>query len=254
MLRFQNRLLAALPPDVHNAIQPHLTIVELSAGQVLSGAGEEVRQVYFPHTSVVSLVVELKEGDVIETAMLGSDNVLSASAALDGMISLNKSVVRLAGAAAVIGVGPVREIAREHARFRSLLLRHEQVMFAHVQQSVACNARHSTEARACRWLLRMHDLAGCDDISLTHEQLAQMLGVRRSGVSIVAEALQKEGMISYHRGLIRLADIGRLRRTSCECYAAVKTLYENFRNIELLMVLLATATSLKIGLIDIFPV
>jgi CRP-like cAMP-binding protein len=228
----QNGLLAALPAEVFDALQIDLKTVELQAGQMLSETGEDVRQVYFPQTCVISLVVELQAGDVIETAMIGRHNVLNAVGALDGKVSLNKSVVQLAGTASVVGIGPFREIAREHERVRSLLSHHEQVLFADVQQSVACNARHSTEARACRWLLRMHDLAGSHELGLTHERLAQMLGVRRAGVSIAAETLQKRGLISYHRGFIRLVDIERLRQTSCECYGIVKRLYEELAKVK----------------------
>ncbi len=226
----QNRLLAALPAEVLDALQIHLKIVKLQAGQVLSEVGEEVRQVYFPQTSVISLVVELQAGDVIETAMMGRDSVVNAVAALDGRISFSKCLVQFAGTASVVDVGPLREIAPKHERFRSLLSYHEEVTFAHVQQSVACNARHSIAARACRWLLRMHDLADSEDIGLTHEQLAQMLGVRRAGISVVAETLQKEGLIKYHRGLVRLSDIERLRQSSCECYGVVETLDEKMRD------------------------
>jgi CRP-like cAMP-binding protein len=228
----QNRLLAALPAEVFDALKIDLKTVELQAGQVLSEIGEDVRQVYFPQTCVISLVVELQAGDVIETAMIGRDNVLNAVGALDGKVSVNKSIVQFAGIASVVGRGPFREIARNHERVRSLLSHHEQVLFAHVQQSVACNARHSTEARTCRWLLRMQDLADSNELSLTHEQLAQMLGVRRSGVSIVAEILQKTGLISYHRGLVRLADIERLQLNSCECYGIVKKLYEDLAKVK----------------------
>jgi CRP-like cAMP-binding protein len=225
----QNRLLAALPAEVLDALQTHLRIVKLQAGQVLSEVGEEIRQVYFPQTSVISLVVELQAGDIIETAMIGRDGVVNAAAALDGRISFSKCLVQFAGTASVVDVGPLREIAPKHQRFRSLLSYCEEVTLAHVQQSVACNARHSIEARACRWLLRMRDLTNSEDIGLTHEQLAQMLGVRRAGVSVVAENLQKEGLIKYHRGLVRLYDIERLRQTSCECYGVVETLYEKMR-------------------------
>lgn len=227
MAHLQNRLLAALPADVFNTLHPYLKTAELASGQVLSEPGDEIRQVYFPQQGIISLVVELKSGDVIETAMIGSDGVVNATAASDGAIALGKSMVQLAGTSSVMAVGPYRESFLQFKQFRHLVMLHEQVLFAHAQQSVACNARHSIEARACRWLLRMRDLADSDEIALTHEELALMLGVRRSGVSTVAEALQRTSLISYHRGLIRLADIDGLRRTACECYSVVKTLYQN---------------------------
>jgi len=175
---------------------------------------------------VISLVVELSIGDMIETAMIGRDGVLNASSALDGKISLNKAIVQLAGAASTIEVDQLRKIAREFDAFRSLLIRHEQVQFAQAQQSAACNASHSVEARMCRWLLRMRDLAAAADLMLTQEFLAQMLGVRRPSVSLVANTLQKAGLIKYRRGNIRLLDIAGLNDGSCECYGTVKAHYD----------------------------
>lgn len=227
MVHFQNRLFAALPDDVFDAIRFNLKTAKLSTGEVLAESGREVQQVYFPQSGIISLVVELSMGDVIETAMVGHDGVLNALSSLEGKVSINKSIVQLAGVASVIGVGPFRQIVRQSEAFRSILTRYEQVLLAHTQQSVACNARHSTESRTCRRLLRMRDLVDDDDIRVTHEQLAHMLGVRRSGVSIVAEALQKSGVISYHRGVVRVTDIEGLRQSACECYSIVKALYEN---------------------------
>jgi CRP-like cAMP-binding protein len=220
-----NRLLAALPAAISAAIEPHLKTLELTYGAVLAEAGGAVRGVYFPHSGAISLVVELKVGEMIETAMVGRDGVLNASSALDGKVSLNKAVVQVAGVASAIAVAPLRKIASQFEPFRSLLIRHEQIVFAESQQSAACNASHSVEARMCRWLLRMRDLAGSDDLTLTQEFLAQMLGVRRPSVSIEANNLQKAGLIKYRRGNIRLLDIQGLQKGSCECYGTVKAHY-----------------------------
>jgi CRP-like cAMP-binding protein len=221
-----NRLLASLSENVFAAIKPHLKAVELTHGDVLSEAGSAVRGVYFPHSGVISLVVELNAGEMIETAMVGRDGVFNASSALDGRVSLNRAIVQLAGASSVMAVDPFRKVAREFDPFRSLLNRHEQVLFAQVQQSAACNASHSVEARMCRWLLRMRDLAGSDALVLTQEFLAQMLGVRRPSVSIVANTLQKAGLIKYSRGNMRVLDIKGLQKGSCECYGTVKAHYQ----------------------------
>lgn len=134
--------------------------------------------------------------------------------------------MQLAGAASVIDVDRLRKIAAEFEPFRSLLIRLEQVLFAQSQQSAACNASHLVEARMCRWLLRMRDLAEGDDLTLTQDFLAQMLGVQRPTVSLVANTLQKAGLIEYRRGHIRLLDIAGLEQGSCECYATVKAHYE----------------------------
>ena len=155
---------------------------------------------------------------MIETAMVGHDGVLNAASALDGKVSLNKGIVQVAGSAGTIEVNRLRRLANEIEPFRALLIRHEQVLLAQSQQSAACNASHSIEARMCRWLLYMRDLAGSDDLSLTQEFLAQMLGVRRPSVSLVANTLQKKGLIKYSRGRMRLLDLKRLQKGACECY------------------------------------
>jgi CRP-like cAMP-binding protein len=221
-----NRLLAALPARIFAVLEPRLKTVELVQGDVLAQPLSKIRQVLFPHSGVISLVVELDGGEMIETAMVGRDGVLNASAALDGKVSVNKSIVQLAGAASVIEADQLRKIADEFESLRALLIRHDQVLFAQAQQSAACNAVHMVEARMCRWLLRMRDLADSDELTVTQEFLAQMLGVTRPSVSLVATTLQEAGLISYRRGFVRLLDIDGLRKTSCECYGAVKSQYE----------------------------
>jgi CRP-like cAMP-binding protein len=222
----QNRLLASLPSNAAAVIRPHLKRVELKLGDVLSEAGSVIKRVYFPNSGIISLVVELSAGQMIETAMVGRDGVLHAASALGGIVSPNKSIVRLAGAASVIGADQIRKIADKIKFFRSILTRHDQALFAQSQQSAACNASHSIEARLCRWLLRMRDLLGREDLSLKQEVLAQMLGVQRSSVSMAANTLQKAGFIKYHRGNIRIIDLRGLKKGSFECYATVKAHYK----------------------------
>ena len=227
MAKSANGLLASLSANSFAAIQPHLKIVELKHGDIIAQPGGTVRRVYFPHSGVISLVVELGVGQMIETAMVGRDGVLNASSTLDGKVSLNKAIVQLAGSAATMGVDRLRFAAEQSPPFRSLLIRHEQVLFAQSQQSAACNASHSVEARMCRWLLWMRDLADNDELSLTQEFLAQMLGVQRPSVSIVANTLKKAGLIKYARGRIRLLSTEGLQEGTCECYGAVKAHYEH---------------------------
>ena len=219
-------MLASLPSGVYSALTPHLKIVELKFGDVVAEAGSAIRQVYFPYSGVISLVVELEVGSMIETAMVGHDGVLNAAPALDGKVSLNKGIVQMAGSAGTIEVSRLRQLANEFEPLRSLLIRHEQVLFAQSQQSAACNASHTVEARMCRWLLHMRDFAGSDDLMLTQEFLAQMLGVRRPSVSIVASPLQKAGLIKYSRGRIRVLDFKGLKKEACECYDTVKAHYD----------------------------
>jgi CRP-like cAMP-binding protein len=198
----------------------------MKLGDVLARAGGPVTRVHFLSSGVISLVVAMSVGDMIETAMVGNDGVLNAASALDGKVSLNKGIVQLAGVASVIDADRLRAIADGSSALRSIILRHEQVLFAQSKQSAACNASHSVERRMCRWLMRMRDLAGSDDLTLTQEFLAQMIGVRRSSVSIVAGTLQKAGLIQYRRGNIRILDVEGLREGCCECYGAVAAHYD----------------------------
>jgi CRP-like cAMP-binding protein len=221
-----NLLLNALPPDTFAALQPHLKIAGLPFGNVLAESGEEIQHVYFPYTGVVSLVVEMSVGDMIETAMVGRNGVVNAAWALDGKISLNKAIVQVAGSAALLNPGVLRKFAAANDTFHGLLIRHEQIVLAQAQQSAGCNAGHLVEARLSRWLLMMRDLTQSDDLKLTQEFLAQMLGVRRTSVSLVASTLQKAGLIRYSRGNIRILDVEKLRAGACECYERVKSHYD----------------------------
>ena len=175
---------------------------------------------------VVSLVVDMSVGEMIETAMVGRDGVVNGTSALDGKTALHRGIIQVAGEAAAIHPNILRNLDTEFEPLHAILIRHEQVLLAQAQQSAGCNASHTVEARMCRWLLRMRDLSGSDELTLTQEFLAQMLGVRRTSVSVVAGTLQKAGFIQYRRGTIQLLDIERLEEGSCECYATVKRHYE----------------------------
>ena len=221
-----NRLLASLPQNIFSAMEPHLERVTLVFGEVVAETDQPIRKVYFPFSGVVSLVVAMNDGDMIETAMVGRDGVANGTSALDGKVSLHKGIVQVAGEAATMSPDALRTLAHEFGPLQSLLIRHEQVLFAQAQQSAGCNASHTVEARMCRWLLRMRDLTGSDDLKLTQEFLAQMLGVRRTSVSVVAGTLQQAGFIRYSRGNIRLLDVEQLKQGACECYETVKGHYE----------------------------
>jgi CRP-like cAMP-binding protein len=221
-----NRLLAALPPADFALLRPHLKTVELVQKDMLVRAGDDLRQVFFPHSGVISLVVSLATGEIVEVAMIGNDSVLGGIAALDGSISLTDAIVQLPGRASTLEVRYLRIAAERSLSFRTALIRHEQALFAQAQQSAACNASHSVEARLARWLLRMHDLVGDRSLPLTQDFLAQMIGVQRNSVSAVANTLQHAGILKYNRGHIEITDIDGLKRVACECYAAVEEQYQ----------------------------
>jgi CRP-like cAMP-binding protein len=218
-----NHLLASLDVDELEALLPHLKAVELPQETVFFESGDAIKAVYFPHNALISLVVELASGEIIEAAMIGRDGVAGGSAAFGCKISVNRAIVQVAGSASVLDVDVFCDLADRNAVFRAKLARHEQFVLAQAQQSAACNATHTLEARLSRWLLRCRDLLLSDDIPLTHEFLGEMLGVQRSSVTIVANTLQRAGLIRYRRGHIRVLDLESLQDSSCECYQTLKS-------------------------------
>ncbi len=225
-VRSPNKLLALLQDADFEFIRPHLRTVEMKQGAVLIQSGETLKRVYFPLSGVISLVVALSEGNTVEVAMVGRDSVFGASAALDGLIALNNAVVQVSGTASTLEIQHLREAAEKSPGFRTTLIRHEQALFAQAQQSAACNISHTVEARLAGWLLRLRDLSGSDTSPMTQEFLAQMMGVQRNSVSLVAQTLQQAGIIRYSRGYIEITNVNGLRETACECYATVKQQYD----------------------------
>jgi CRP-like cAMP-binding protein len=226
MSQSQNLILASLSQNIFDAMEPRLKRVTLNFGDMIAEPGEPVRRVYFPFSGVVSLVIDMADGPMIETAMVGRDGVANATSALDGKVAMYRGLIQIAGEAVTIDPDALRSLAREFEPLQSILIRHEQLLLAQAQQSAGCNASHKVEERMCRWLLRMRDLTGSEDLQLTQEFLAQMLGVRRTSVSVVANTLQKAGFIRYRRGNIRLLDIEQLKEGACECYETVKGHYD----------------------------
>jgi CRP-like cAMP-binding protein len=221
-----NRLLDALPDSARRAVISQLTHREFRQHDVLFDVHEPVAEVYFPIDTVISLAIPLATGEVVETAMMGRDGVLGASAALNGRVSLNRAIVQIAGHSLSCSMEQFTNIVSDHSHLRSLVGAHEQALFAQIQQSAACNVSHQLENRLARWLLRAADLHGGDELELTQEYLAEMLGVRRTSLTVVAHSLQEAGIIKCRRGRIKLTNIPALQETSCECYEAVKRNYD----------------------------
>jgi CRP-like cAMP-binding protein len=172
--------------------------------------------------AVISLVLGLSTGEMVETAMVGRDGVVGASAALDDKTSTTRAIVQLAGSTLICDASALKSAALQTATLLSSLIRHEQTLLAQVQQSAACLAAHHTEARLCRWLLRARDLSGSDTLNFTQEFLAEMLGVQRGSVTVVAHTLQQAGMIRYTRGRIEVLNVEGMREAACECYEATR--------------------------------
>jgi CRP-like cAMP-binding protein len=228
--RSPNHLLAALSAADFEQIRPYLQTTELPGEAVLVRAGEPLTHVFFPHSGAISLVVSLTSGETVEVATIGCDSVYGATASLDGRISLTDAVVQLPGMTSTLESGRLRTAANQSVAFRTTLIRHEQALFAQAQQTAACNASHPVEARLARWLLRLHDLSGDNTLCLTQDFLAQMIGVQRNSVSVVAHKLQQAGIIRYSRGLVEILDLEALNDISCECYAAVRAQYGRLMN------------------------
>jgi CRP-like cAMP-binding protein len=213
-----NKLLASLPRDHFDRLLPHLSTVSLQQGLVLYEAGDEVDQVYFPHSGMLSLLAVLRDGKAIETATVGREGVVGAMAGLGLYKSLIRVVVQMSMGGSKIAAAHFRTVAAGSDPIRNLCIRYNEVLLSQARVTAACNALHSIEARFCRWLLQSADRAANDTIALTQEFLAEMLGVRRTSVTEVASKVQASGAITYSRGVIRILDRTALLRMSCECY------------------------------------
>jgi len=217
-----NRFLASLPPHDFSLLAPHLRTTPLERGVMLHDVGEEIEHVYFPHTGMVSLVAVMQNGTTVETATIGRSGVIGASAGLGAHSTFGRAIVQLPGSAAWLSAAHFHAAASQSRAIRDLIVRYNDLLLAQIQQSVACNALHALEARLCRWLLQTHDCIDGNAIPLTQEFLGQMLGVRRTTVTIAARLLQSAGLIRYRRGLIQILDRMALEEIACECYAAVR--------------------------------
>jgi CRP-like cAMP-binding protein len=221
-----NRLLASLDQADLARLAPFLEPVELPQGKVLYETGETIHHAYFPHDCIVSLVTVLEDGDTVETAMFGREGVLGFSSALVTRQSFGRYVVQLPGMASRIPVARLGEAFDTSPAVRGLLLRFTEALLAQTFQTVACNAVHTVEARCCRWILSTRDRVSGDALPLTHEFLAEMLGVQRSTVSLVTKAFHSAGLISQGRGVIMITDRPGLEEVACECYGTIRRSFE----------------------------
>jgi CRP-like cAMP-binding protein len=220
--RSANRLLANLSPGDFELIESHLRAIELVREIVLAQAGDDLEDVYFPHSGIISLVVRLIGGETTEVAMVGRDSLFGASAALGSPAALATAVVQSPGMCSALPVTRLSEAADRSKTLRTTLVRHEQAIFVQARQAAACIAVHPAAARLARWLLRARDVAGGDHLHFSRDYLGQMLGVQRNAVALVAGPLQDKGLISVSRGQVQIVDVAGLRATACECYAAVR--------------------------------
>jgi CRP-like cAMP-binding protein len=222
----QNHLLVSLPADDYALIAPYLAQVDLERGRLLYDPGDRIDTVYFPQDGVISLMTLMENGAAIESATIGREGALGLMAAVAPRQSLSRAIVQTPVRASRISAIQLHEAWEKSPRIRDLVDRHNEALFGHAIQSVACNALHSVEARFCRWLLTCRDRISTDTIALTQEFLADMLGVQRTTVTAVARALQEKGVISYRRGVVDIIDRHALETLSCECYGVIHRTYE----------------------------
>ncbi len=216
MLHHPNKILSLADRSAFEQLAPHLAESSLPRGEVLAETERHIAKVYFPHSGVISCVVELAAGGAIETGMIGKDGQFGAGHALNGQVSSAHVVMQIAGDVSVAPANHVVDVAQRNPEFRKLLLGYEQFALAQAQQTAGCNAVHRVTQRMAKWLLRMHHLAG-DEFSMTQEFMAQMLGVRRTSVTDTATELQRLGLITYTRGNMKIHNLKQIHDFACEC-------------------------------------
>lgn len=228
--RVENRLLAGLPPEQYNRLQPHFEVVNLSKSKILYEAGETVRHMYFPNRGMISLLSVNEDGTTIEVGMVGYEGVVGIPAVLkiekmpyEAMVQLPCDVVRIKG-------DVIRAEFDRGERLQELLLRYTHVLLTQISQSAVCNRFHTAEKRLCRWLLIARVRAKSNTLLLTQEIIAHMLGTPRTGVTMAALTLQKEGFITYRRGKIIILNPKGLEGYACDCYKVIKNELDNFIN------------------------
>jgi len=222
----RNGLLAALPDAEWQHWQPRLERVDMKLGQVLHESGRTMSHVYFPTTAIVSLLYVMENGASAEIAVVGNEGLVGISLFMGGGSTPSRAVVQSAGEGWRLGAAAMKEEFDRAGPAMHLLLRYTQALITQMAQTAVCNRHHSLDQQLCRWLLLSLDRLGGNDLVMTQELIANMLGVRREGVTEAALKLQKAGLIRYSRGHILVLDRAGLERRSCECYAVVKTEYD----------------------------
>jgi CRP-like cAMP-binding protein len=220
-----NQLLAALPAAEWARWNAHIELAELSAHQVLCPAGKCPEYAYFPTTAIVSLMYLTQEGSSAEVAVVGNDGVAGMSLFLGADVATSEVVVQSAGYALRVGAQFVKSEMERSNALGKVVLRYAQSVLAQIAQTAVCNRYHSIDQQLCRRLLLGLDRLPTDELDMTHELAANLLGVRREGVTHAAHKLQLAGLISYHRGHIVVLDRPRLEKRTCECYAIAKKEY-----------------------------
>lgn len=215
-----NDLLATFPSEVLLTMEQHIESVELEAGQALHDSGAKLRYAYFPSTAVISLFSPLQEGLGTEIAVVGREGVVGVGTFMGTRTAMSSAVVLRNGHAMRVSARHMEELVRNH-QVVPHLLRYSQTLFTNMAQTAACHAHHPLYKQLCSWLLQHLDCQKEDDLYVTQERIAGMLGVRRESITEAALKLQREGVIKYQRGLIHISDRHKLEHAACECYSVI---------------------------------
>ena len=213
-----NRLLAALPALTLDNWKPHLERVDLPLGFVVYESGDQIAHVYFPTTAIASLMYVMENGSSAEIAVVGNDGVVGISVFMGGYTTPSRAVVQSAGYSYRVTAARFTTLLEQDTALQRLLLRYTQALLTQMSLTAVCNRHHTLHQQFCRWLLLSLDRLPGNELIMTQELIANMLGVRRQGVTAAASKLQAQGAISYHRGRITVLDRAKLERCSCECY------------------------------------
>lgn len=218
----RNDLLGLLPPQVKDRIFSKLREIELPLGQEIYAAGQEVKYVYFPVDCIISLLYVMLDGHSAEISVVGREGIVGIAVFMGGESTPSRAIVQSAGTAYRLAATELKLEFNNDAPMRMLMLRYTQALITQMAQTAVCNRHHSIDQQLCRWLLLSLDRLSSNQLTMTQELIANMLGVRREGVTEAAGKLQKLGVIRYQRGRITVLDRPRLEELSCECYAVVK--------------------------------
>jgi hypothetical protein len=218
----RNRVLRLLPPAELDAVLGRCDLVTVRSKEVVYNRGETIRFVHFPEDCVISLVTEMETGDAVEAMTVGSDGMAGIAVFHGVPASRLKGIGQITGESRRLSTERFQELTQSCCAFYRILHRYSQFVFETVSQSAACNRLHVIEQRCARWLLMSQDRVGRNEFRLTQEFLAEMLGVRRPGVTVAMGALEKAGLIAHARGMIRVIDRPGLERATCECYRTIK--------------------------------
>lgn len=218
----QNRLLGGLPVEVQNRIFPHLELVALPLGKILYESGAILHHVFFPIDAIVSLLYVMESGASAEISVVGNDGIIGVALFMGGESTPSRALVQSAGTAHRLPAQYLKEEFNRHGELQLRLLRYTQALITQMSQTAVCNRHHSIDQQLCRWLLLSLDRVPGNQLIMTQELIANMLGVRREGVTEAAGKLQRAGVINYRRGHIEVLDRTKLESLSCECYAVVK--------------------------------